>query len=107
MAVVGLFDTEGAAKKMVKESAGALDTAVLTRYGQMSPAEVMALIVDGKWGASISLRVAGEVMRSMEALQDRIATLGARYDVTLGEVEERVGRLTAETSKYLSLMGLV
>ena len=56
-----LYDAEAAAKKAVKEAQAALDLATLKQYGNLTEEEVKTLVLDDKWQATVTARIAHEV----------------------------------------------
>ena len=70
--LIELYDAEAAAKKAVKEAQAALDLATLKKYGDLTEADVKALVLDDKWHATVASRVAGEVNALTLALVARI-----------------------------------
>ena len=64
------------------------------------------LVLDDKWGATISARVAAELNTLTLTLVDRIRELGNRYDQTVGELESHLAELDARVAKHLAEMGV-
>ena len=59
----------------------------LKKYGDLTEADVKALVLDDKWHATVASRVASEVNALTLALVSRIQQLGERYGETLGALE--------------------
>ena len=47
--LIELYDAEAAAKKAAKDAQAALDLATLKKYGDLTEADVKALVLDDKW----------------------------------------------------------
>lgn len=105
--LIELFGEEAAAKLATKEAQAEVGVAVLKQYGDLSELDVKALVLDHKWHATISRRIAGEVNSLTLALVARIQELGARYTETLGEIDEELSMLEAKVSSHLADMGVV
>ena len=105
--VLGLIEGEAEANRAVKAAQKALDEAVTAQYGQLSEAEIKALVVDDKWLASLDAGVRAELERVSQALTGRVKELAERYAAPLlqqvAEVEELAGRVDA----HLENMGFV
>ena len=56
-----LYDAEADAKKAVKEAQAELDLATLKQYGNLTEDDVKTLVLDDKWQATITGRIAREV----------------------------------------------
>ena len=74
---------EAAAKKAAKDAQAALDEHTLKKYGDLTEADVQALVLDDKWAATIRDRVAGEANALTLDLVARIQQLGERYAETV------------------------
>ncbi len=104
--LIGLYAVEAAAKKSVKLAQENLDAKTLAAYGDLDEVDVQELVLDDKWGATISARVAAELNSLTLTLVDRIRELGNRYDQTVGELESRLAELDARVAKHLADMGV-
>ena len=58
-AYLALIEQEAAANKKLKDAQKALDAKVIAKYGQLSEAEIKALVVDDKWLAALAEPRAG------------------------------------------------
>jgi type I restriction enzyme M protein len=67
-AYLALIEQEAAANRKLKDAQKALDAKVIANYGQLSEAEIKALVVDDKWLAALAARVQGELDRVSQAL---------------------------------------
>ncbi len=106
-AYVQLMQKETAAKKKVKGAQKALDAKVATKYGQLSDAEIKALVVDDKWLAALAASVQGELDRVSQALTGRIKELAERYATPLPMQVDEVAQLSSRVDEHLQEMGFV
>jgi type I restriction enzyme M protein len=104
--LIALYDTEAAAKKAVKEAQTALDKKTLKRYGELSEHDIKQLVLDDKWAATITERIAGEVNSLTLALVDRIQQLGERYAETVGSLDSELEQLETKVASHLAEMGV-
>ncbi|MBU1230237.1 MAG: type I restriction-modification system subunit M [Proteobacteria bacterium] len=100
-----LLEKEAAASKKGKEAQKALEAKVAAKYGQLSEAEVKALVVDDKWLATLAAAVQGELDRVSQALTGRIRQLAERYATPLPRLAEEVETLAARVDAHLKKMG--
>jgi type I restriction enzyme M protein len=104
-AALELLEREAIAKKAAKEAQTALDSATLKKYGDLTEADVLALVLDDKWAATIRGRVTSESNALTLKLVDRIQQLGERYAETVGELDSQLSWLEAKVAGYLAEMG--
>ena len=101
-----LYETESAAKKAVKEAQTALDLVTLKQYSKLSEGEVKTLVLDEKWQATVSGRIAAEVETLTRALAVRIQQLGDRYANTVRDFDVRLSELESKVADHLTAMGV-
>ena len=104
--LIQLYEAEAVAKKAAKEAQAPLDRDTLLKYGHLTAADVQALVLAGKWAATIDDRIAGEVNALTLTLVARIQQLGERYAETLGALEAALDDLQAEVLRHLADMGI-
>jgi type I restriction enzyme M protein len=104
--LISLYDAESAAKKAAKETQAALDLATLKKYVELSEHDIKQLVLDDKWAATITQRIAGEVNSLTLALVDRIQQLGERYAETVGALAADLENLDAKVAQHLAEMGV-
>jgi type I restriction enzyme M protein len=104
--VIGLFNTEAAAKKAAKDAHSALELATLRKYGDLTDYDVVFLVLDAKWHATVRVRVGSEVNSLTLALVARIRELGERYAHTVGSIQEDAGRLEELVLGHLTKIGV-
>jgi type I restriction enzyme M protein len=100
-----LLQAEAASKQAARDAQAALDTATIKKYGELTEADVQALVLDDKWGGTIRNRIVGEVSALMLDLVDRIEQLGERYEETLGALAVKLETLEAKVMQHLADMG--
>jgi len=100
-----LLQAESEAKKQAKLAQATLDSSVVEKYGDLILSEVQSLVLDDKWSATISGRVAGEVNDLTLALVSRIQELGERYAKTVSVLDAEVDVLEVKVIEHLAQMG--
>jgi type I restriction enzyme M protein len=105
--IIALFNADSAAKKAAKEAQAALDVTTLKKYGDLSEANVKALVLDDKWKDTVSSRVERVLTSLVLDLVARIQELGERYGETVGSLEVELDALTNRVANDLVEMGVV
>lgn len=103
---VGLYATETTAKKAVKDAQTCLDEQTLAKYGELSPDEVRALVIDDKWSATIEAGIESELLAATQHFTSRLRVLADRYEATVSDLNAKVERLSAKVSEHLKAMGV-
>ncbi len=106
MEATELLQADATAKKAAKEAQTALDAAALKKYGEVTSADVRALVLDDKWQASIAGRIEKAVDGLTRGLGRRIEELGGRYAQTLDALLEQLALLDSAVAKDLAEMGI-
>lgn len=101
-----LYAAETAAKKAAKEAQAALDHDTLTKYGDVTDADVQQLVLDDKWAAAICERIKSEVNALTLALVLRIQQLGERYAETVGALDAELDEIKAKLVGHLAELGV-
>ena len=101
-----LMTAHASAKKSTKAAQTELDAKVLARYETLTAVEVVEIVVDDKWMASIEGAIGKEVERLTGGLVDRVRVLEGRYTDALPELEHRVEDYSAKVEGHLRRMGL-
>lgn len=104
--VIQLYDAEAAAKKAVKDATSKLEQLALAKYPKLTTDEIQKLVIDDKWGGTISDRIGFEVAALGQALIDRLTTLAGRYDSTVGDLEALTTALSGRVTEHLAAMGV-
>ena len=104
--VLQLLKDEGTAKKAAKDAKTALDIGTLKKYDELSELDVKHLVLDDKWQAVVSRRVAGEVISLTLSLVARIRELGDRYVETVDALDVGLHKLEARVARHLTDMGV-
>lgn len=100
-----LFNAEAAAKKTAKDAQAELDLATLKKYGDLTEDDVLCLVLDDKWRATMVMRVAVEAEALTLALVSRVQQLGTRYDKTVSALKDELESLEARVTSHLEEMG--
>lgn len=101
---IALFQAEAQARKNLRQAQGELHRAALERYGELSEADVKALVLVDKWAVTVTQRIDGVVITMMLALASRLRELGDRYGRTLSEIDSEVEDLSARFEKHLAAL---
>ncbi|MFB7377430.1 type I restriction-modification system subunit M [Kitasatospora purpeofusca] len=105
--LVKLYNDEAVARNAAKEAQAALDLATLKKYGDLTEPEIKLLVLDDKWRAVITSRVASETDSLTLALVHRIKELGERYVETVGVLDFGLAKLQAKMASHLAAMGVM
>ncbi len=103
--LIALYDAEAMAKKAAKEVAKTLDEKTLLQYTKLTDEEIKALVIDAKWGASITAGIEAELGSLIQRLVDRLRELADRYTETVGELERELETLSRTVAAHLAVMG--
>jgi type I restriction enzyme M protein len=103
--LLDLYSAEAAAKKAAKEAQTALDVIALKKYSDLTEVEVQTLVLDGKWAATITDRITGEVNVLTFNLVRRIRQLGERYASALSDLDAELTTLESKVRAHLAEMG--
>ena len=103
---LSLLDAKSKTQKAVKDAQLALDQQVLGHYATLTEDEIKALVVEGKWIASVQSAIEGEVQRLTQALTARVQELEERYAQPLPELTSEVDKFSAKVEAHLQKMGV-
>jgi len=103
---ITLCDGEAIVRKSAKEFKAKLDQKTLLKYAELTTDEVRTLVIDDKWGASVSRRAAAELDALTLRLVERLRELGDRYAETLHDLDSEVAALSAKVAEHLAAMGV-
>jgi type I restriction enzyme M protein len=104
--LINLYDTEAATRKAVKDAKSDLDLATLKKYGELTVDEIKRIVLDDKWHATVSTRVASEVNSLTLNLVSRIRQLGERYAETVEDLGTQLTKLESLVARHLADMGI-
>ncbi len=104
--VIKLFEAETTTKKQAKQAQTELNLKTLKQYGKLTASDVRTLVIDDKWGDTLSGRINREVIALGQVLITRLRVLADRYESTVGDIEARVEELSAKVTAHLAEMGL-
>lgn len=102
-----LFEKVASLGKLLKEKEAELDELTLKQYEKLSEDDVMKLVIERKWMASLQSSIQAEIDAISQRLTTRIKELGERYDETLGSLDKATKELEEKVSAHLKKMGLV
>lgn len=104
--LIARYDAEASAKAAVKSATAELDRKTLERYSTLTRADIELLVIDDKWGATITRGVEAELQALIQQLVTRLRELAERYESTLGARECEVDTLSAKVASHLAAMGV-
>ncbi|MFD8452755.1 MULTISPECIES: type I restriction-modification system subunit M [Streptomyces] len=104
--LIKLYNAEAVAKKAAKDAETKLHVATLMKYGALAESEVLSLVVDDKWRATITARVISEAEGLTLALVSRISELGERYAKPVPELAAELALLESKVTQHLADMGV-
>lgn len=93
------------AAREAKEALASLTINVAAKYPKLSKADVKVLVVEGKWIASLSDAIDGELNRVAHLLTARTRTLTARYASPLPKLNIALADLESKVAEHLARMG--
>jgi len=100
-----LLNKEADIKKSIKNLEAELDQRLFKKYQQLTEDEVKQLVVEDKWLTTLEELVQSELDRVSQKLTSRIKELATRYESTLPELDQEVGKLTKKVEGHLQKMG--
>ena len=96
---------ETALKKQIRQDEAELDVLALAHYARLTPQDIRAQVVDGKWMAALAAAIHGEMDRVSQQLTQRVRELAERYETPLPELTRRASALQARVAEHLATMG--
>lgn len=102
-----LLEQQSELKSQVKEVQQELETCIALKYGDLSEVEIISLVVEDKWFASLAAAVQSELDRVSQTLTGRIRQLAERYEAPLPKIMDEVAELTKRVEGNLKKMGAV
>ncbi|WP_028775508.1 type I restriction-modification system subunit M [Shimazuella kribbensis] len=106
-AYAALIEQEAEANKQLKLARKALDDQVLTKYRELSEADIQNFVVDDKWMATLQNAIQSELDRISQRLSKRVKELAERYATPLSALQGEVEDLTEKVEAHLQRMGFV
>lgn len=91
--------------KQLKEKKTELTEAVSDKYATFTETEVINLVVDKKWIASISAMILNEMQQASQRLSADVTAMVERYEQTLSAINAEVCDLEVKVNEYLAKMG--
>ena len=104
---VGLFDSESALRKQLKDAQVALYTKLLEKYGELNKDEedVKRLVIEYKWMLAISKAINVQMQQISQHLTSRVVELAERYEETLSSLDDQERELEECVTAHLAQMG--
>ena len=104
---VGLFDSESALRKQLKDAQVALYTKLLEKYGELNKdeEEVKRLVIEYKWMPAISKAINVQMQQISQHLTSRVVELAERYEETLSSLDDQERELEECVTAHLAQMG--
>lgn len=100
-----LCEEQSDLSKKLKEKTAKLDDELLTKFKQLSEAEVKILVVEDKWLTTIEKAINSEMQRISQRLNQRVKELAERYENTLPEILNSVNEWEEKVNAHLKNMG--
>lgn len=104
---ITLCEQESELKKKVKDLDTALEKKAYDQYSKLKEADVMELVVEDKWMATLDKEFHGELDRVSQQLATRIKELAERYESALPELIKEAYTFESKVNKHLQKMGFV
>ena len=104
--LIALYERESETKRSARQAQEDLALAILTKYHELTEAEVKLIVLDDKWANSICDRVVGEVEALTLRFVGRIQVLGDRYVETVGDLGSTLAALDSKVAGHLAAMGI-
>ena len=103
-----LIDAESKASQAIKQAQIKLDQNVLARYGTLSVAEIITLVVEDKSRLSdVRATIEAEEQRLTYHLSARIQAMEERYAIPLPQLERKTTQISEKVEEHLERMGLI
>ncbi|MDR2697025.1 MAG: type I restriction-modification system subunit M [Holophagales bacterium] len=92
--------------KTLKDLRAALDKKAREQYSKLTDDECLELLLERKWYRTILNDIYSLYSAVSHRIADRVNELGARYELTLPELESEVSRLEGKVKSHLERMGV-
>lgn len=103
-AYLNVIEQQSEASDELKTAETALIEAVAAQYQKLTKQEVITLVVEDKWIATLSTAVQGELDRVSQTLTGRIRELAERYEKPLPSLIAEVSELSSRVDEHLKKM---
>jgi type I restriction enzyme M protein len=100
-----LIENSAEASKKLKEAQKELNDHVTAKYTVIRNTDLVALLLDDKWFATLAAIVDAEVQDIASQFTNRIKELAERYAAPLPEQMQTVDELTGKVNVHLKKMG--
>jgi len=102
-----LLDKEVDTEAKLAAAQEELTQKMAAKYGELTEGEVISLVVDDKWLATLRAAIQGELDRVSQNLADRVSELAERYATPLPVLVDELTGLTGRVDEHLKRMGAV
>jgi len=102
-----LLDKEAVTEAKLAAAQDELTQKMATKYGELTENEVISLVVEDKWMATLNAAVQGELDRVSQNLAGRVRELAERYATPLPRLADELIGLTGRVDEHLKRMGAV
>ena len=103
-AYLDIVNKQSDAGDKLKVAEAALNEAVLEKYGTLTKQDIITLVVDDKWLATLSAAVQSELDRVSQTLTSRIREIAERYETPLPALISEVSELSSRVDQHLKRM---
>ena len=103
-AYLELVNKQSDAGDKLKAADVALNEAVLEQNGKLTKQDIITLVVDDKWLATLSAAVQSELDRVSQTLTSRIREIAERYETSLPTLISEVSELSTRVDQHLKRM---
>ena len=103
-AYLAIVEQQSDANDALKSADTALMEKVAAQYQKLTKQDIIALVVDDKWIATLSTAVQGELDRVSQTLTGRIRELAERYEKPLPSLIAEVSELSSRVDQHLMRM---
>jgi type I restriction enzyme M protein len=92
-------------RKCLKDAETALDAVAYAKYPGLSESEILTLVVNDKWMATLDVRIHSEMDRASHQLAYRVKALTLRYGASLSQLEQDSAVLQVAVMQHVARMG--
>ena len=83
-----------------------MDDKAVAKYPELSEDEVKDILIKDKWIPTLEWRLAEELSRAVNGMEERILVLADRYATPMAGLSHEVEELSSRVAEHLKRMGL-